>query len=320
MKALITGITGQDGSYLAELLLSKGYEVYGLVRKVSRPNVANIENILDQVRLLDGDLLDQSSLDSALQVCKPDEIYNLAAQTHAGVSFNQPILTGEVTGLGAVRMLQAVKHHVPWARFYQASSSEMFGRVDIEPQNETTPFHPRSPYGAAKVWAHHVAVNYREAYGMHVSTGILFNHESPRRGVEFVTRKISYNVARIHHELCDGFKLGNILAKRDWGYAPEYADLMWRILQQDESGDFVGATGESHSVQDFLDEAFKLVGIEDWSQYVGHDASLERPAEVYNLRGDTMKAESELGWKAKTHFKDLVRLMMDADLDILENR
>lgn len=318
MRALVTGITGQDGSYLAELLLEKGYEVHGLVRRLSRPNLGNIEHILEDVHLIDGDLMDQSSLDAAVQEAQPDEIYNLAAQTFAHTSFVQPVLTGEVTGLGCLRMLEATRRHARGARFYQASSSEMFGRADTEPQDEETPFHPRSPYGVAKVYAHHACVNYREAYDMHVSTGIFFNHESPRRGLEFVTRKISSNVARMHHGLVDGFSLGNVKARRDWGFAPEYVDLMWRILQHDEPDDFVGATGRSHRVWDFVREAFHHASLGDPSGVVRYDERMERPAEVYNLRGDTSKAWSVLHWRHTTSFGDLVRIMVDADLRLLE--
>lgn len=316
-RALITGITGQDGSYLAELLLEKGYEVYGLVRKLSNPNVTNIEAILDRVTLMDGDLLDQGSLNAAVREVEPDEVYNLAAQTHAHISFNQPILTGEVTGLGALRVLEAVRQFAPDARVYQASSSEMFGLVGVEPQSETTPFHPQNPYGIAKVFAHHVAVNYREAYDLFVSTGIFFNHESPRRPVSFVTRKVSYNVARIAHGLQDQFSLGPLTPRRDWGHAPEYVELMWRILQHDEPGDFVGATGESHSIREFVETAFDVAGIADWGPRVKFDTRFVRPLEVYNLRGDTSKAERELGWKAETRFQQLVEIMVKADLERL---
>ena len=317
-RALLTGITGQDGSFLAELLVSKGYEVHGLVRRLSVPNLGNIRHLADRVHLVDGDLMDQSSLNAAVQASHPDEVYNLAAQSFVGTSFVQPVLTGEVTGLGALRLLEAVRAYAPKARVYQASSSEMFGQVDREPQDEATPFHPRSPYGVAKVYAYWASVNYREAHGLFVSNGILMNHESQNRGLEFVTRKISDGVARIHLGLAKTITLGNLDAKRDWGYAPEFVDLMWRILQYKEPTDFVGATGETHSVREFLDAAFHLVGIEDWKKHVVVDEKLFRPAEVYNLRGDASKAKRLLGWEAKTRMKDLARIMVEADLKRLK--
>ncbi len=312
--ALITGVTGQDGSYLAELLVQKGYRVYGLIRRLSSPNVTHISTLRDQIEILDGDLMDQTSLNEAVRRTHPDEVYNLAAQSFVGISFGQPVLTGEVTGLGALRLLEAVKSHAPEARVYQASSSEMFGHVDREPQDETTPFHPRSPYGVAKVYAYWACVNYREAYSMFVSNGILFNHESPRRGLEFVTRKISDGVARIALGKAQTLSLGNLEAKRDWGYAPEYVDLIWKTLQHSTPGDFVGATGESHSVREFMEEAFRVAGIEDWSKHVVIDPKFNRPSEVYNLRGDSTKAARDLGWSAKTRFKELARIMVEADL------
>ena len=295
-RAFITGVTGQDGSYLAELLLDKGYEVYGLVRRLSSPNMANVDAIYDRLHILDGDLTDQSSLNQAIKVAEPDEVYNLAAQSFVATSFVQPALTGEISGLGALRLLEAVRAHAPAAKFYQASSSEMFGHIDREPQNELTPFHPRSPYGVAKVYAYWASVNFREAYSLFVANGILFNHESPRRGLEFVTRKISDGVARIVLHKSDSLTLGNLDARRDWGYAPDYVDLMWRTLQQSEPQDFVGATGESHSVREFVTEAFKVVGIDSWQQYVKVDPRFNRPAEVYSLRGDASKAKRILGW------------------------
>jgi GDPmannose 4,6-dehydratase len=312
--ALVSGITGQDGSFLAELLVAKGYDVYGLVRRLSVPNLGNIRHLADRVHLVDGDLMDQGSLNAAVQAAHPDEVYNLAAQSFVGTSFVQPVLTGEVTGLGALRFLEAVRAYAPDARVYQASSSEMFGQVDREPQDESTPFHPRSPYGVAKVYAYWASVNYREAHGLFVSNGILANHESSRRGLEFVTRKISDGVARIHLGLAKTISLGNLDAKRDWGYAPEFVDLMFRILQYKEPADFVGATGETHSVREFLDAAFHVVGIEDWKKHVIVDQKLFRPAEVYNLRGDASKAKRILGWEAKTRMKDLARIMVEADL------
>lgn len=318
MRALITGITGQDGSFLAELLLSKGYEVYGLVRRLSVPNVDNIRQIVGDVHLLEGDLMDQSSLNLAVKQAKPDEVYNLAAQSYAGTSFVQPVLTGEITGLGAIRVLEAVKSYAPDARVFQASSSEMFGKADIEPQNEETPFHPRSPYGVAKVYAYWASINYREAYDLFISNGIFFNHESSRRGIEFVTRKVSHGAASIRLGMKDKIYLGDLKAKRDWGYAPEYVELMWRILRNDEPDDFVGATGESHSVKEFVEEAFKIVGIDDWESRILIDKALFRPAEVYNLRGDASKAKRLLGWEPKTRFKQLVKIMVEADTKKLE--
>lgn len=302
-----------------EVLLKKGYDVYGLVRRLSVPNIGNIAHIKEGITLLDGDLIDQSSLNTAVRQSEPDEIYNLAAQSFVATSFVQPVLTGEITGLGVVRLLEAMRAYAPHARVYQASSSEMFGKVDREPQNESTSFHPRSPYGVAKVYAYWACVNYREAHGLFVSNGILFNHESPRRGLEFVTRKVSHGVARIHAGLAKSISLGNLDAKRDWGYAPEYADLIWRILQHREPDDFVGATGEAHSVEEFVQEAFRLVGITDWKKHVTIDDKNIRPSEVYNLRGDAGKAKRMLGWEAKTRFKDLVRIMVEAELAALED-
>jgi GDPmannose 4,6-dehydratase len=313
-SALITGITGQDGSYLAELLVEKGYRVFGLVRRLSSPNMAHIARIRDRIEILDGDLMDQTSLHQAVRAADPTEIYNLAAQSFVGASFSQPVLTGEVTGLGAVRILEAIRAHAPHARVYQASSSEMFGHVDREPQDEQTPFHPRSPYGVAKVYAYWACINYREAYGLSISNGILFNHESERRGTEFVTRRISDGVARIVTGHSKHLTLGNLDAKRDWGYAPDYVDFMWRVLQHPTADDFVGATGESHSVREFVEAAFRHAGIQDWGPYVQTDERLFRPSEVYNLRGDPRKAERDLGWKARTRFDDLVRIMVNADL------
>src|SRR3990172_4964122 len=315
--ALITGITGQDGSYLAELLLKKGYKVHGLVRRLSVPNVGNIRHIADRLRLVDGDLMDQSSLKTAVKGTDPDEVYNLAAQSFVATSFVQPVLTGEIRGLGAVGLLEAVRSEAPDARVYQAASSEMFGKVTVEPQDESTPFHPRSPYGVAKVYAYWASINYREAYGMFVSNGILFNHESPRRGVEFVTRKISHGVARISLGLQETIARGNRDAKRDWGYAAEYVDLMWRTLQHGRPDDFVGATGEAHSVKEFVEEAFRVAGIRNWEKRVKVDEKHLRPAEVYNLRGNGAKAKKTLGWTPKTKFKQLVKLMVEADLEAL---
>lgn len=316
-NALITGITGQDGSYLAELLYNKGYNVYGLVRRLSTPNTSRIDHIQNNIELLQGDLTDQSSLSEAMRIAQPDEVYNLAAQSFVGTSWNQPVHTGDVTGLGVVRVLEAVRHVVPDARVYQASSSEMFGKVQENPQTENTKFYPRSPYGVAKVYAYWTCVNYRESYGMHISNGILFNHESPRRGIEFVTRKITDSVARIYHGLESELRLGNLDAKRDWGFAGDYVDAMWRMLQQDEPGDYVIATGETHSVEEFVQEAFSIAGL-DWKKYVVVDPKFVRPAEVQLLLGDPSKAKRVLGWEPKVHFKELVKMMVEADLERLE--
>ena len=313
--ALITGITGQDGSYLAELLLAKGYTVYGLVRRLSSPNVTNIAHLRDAVNLLDGDMTDQSSMHTALKESHPEEIYNLAAQSFVATSYRQPVLTADVNGLGVVRLLEAVREVVPDAHVYQASTSEMFGLVQESPQTESTPFHPRSPYGVSKVFAYWACVNYREAYKMHVSNGILYNHESPRRGLEFVTRKVTQGVARIARGKAKTIELGNLEAKRDWGYAPEYVDAMWRVLQQKEPGDYVVATGESHSVRDFVEMAFREVGIDDYQQHIRTDPRHLRPAEVQTLCGDASKARRVLGWEAKTRLPDLVRIMVRADLE-----
>lgn len=314
-RAFITGVTGQDGSYLAELLLKKGYEVYGLIRRLSSPNVSNLESVKGQVHLLDGDLTDQSSISHAIEVAQPDEVYNLGAQSFVATSFVQPVLTGEVTGLGTLRLLEAVRSHNPETKIYHASSSEMYGQINQEPQNELTPFHPRSPYGVAKVYAFWACVNYREAYSMPVSNGILFNHESPRRGLEFVTRKISDGVARIALGKADSITLGNMDARRDWGYAPDYVEMMWRMLQEDEPGDFVGATGEAHTVREFVQEAFRIAGVGNWEARVKVDSKYNRPSEVYALRGDAAKAKRVLGWEPKVRFKDLVRIMVRADLE-----
>ncbi|HYA69783.1 MAG TPA: GDP-mannose 4,6-dehydratase [Thermoplasmata archaeon] len=318
-SALITGITGQDGSYLAELLLSKGYRVYGLVRRLSSPNMTNIEQLRDSVEILDGDLIDQTSLIQSVRTAQPDEVYNLAAQSFVATSFSQPVLTGEITGLGTIRLLEAVRAAAPNARVYQASSSEMFGLVQEEPQNERTAFHPRSPYGVAKVYGYWASVNYREAYGMYVSNGILFNHESPRRGLEFVTRKIAHAVALIAHHREGKLTLGNLDAKRDWGYAPEFVDLMWRTLQHPRPDDFVGATGEAHSVREFVEEAFRVAGVPDWQQHVTTNDRYVRPSEVFNLRGDATKAHRELGWQPTTRFPGLVRIMVESEMARLDS-
>lgn len=320
-KALITGITGQDGSYLAELLLSKGYTVYGLVRRLSTPNIENIKHIVDKIELLSGDLLDQSSLTEAVEAAEPDEVYNLAAQSFVKASFDQPVLTGEFTALGVTRMLEAIRAVNKKIRFYQASSSEMFGKVTETPQRETTRFYPRSPYGVAKVYGHYITVNYREGYNMFACSGILFNHESPRRGLEFVTRKITNAVARIKLGKQKKIVLGNLEPKRDWGFAGDYVEAMWLMLQQDKPDDFVIATGENHSVREFTDLAFGAVGISDWEKYVESDNPLHvRPAEVDYLIGDASKAKKVLGWKPKTSFKELVEMMVKTDLELEKNR
>jgi len=319
-KALITGITGQDASYLAEFLLGKGYEVFGTTRRSSTVNNERIKHIQDKITILQGDLLDQGSLSSAIVAAQPDEVYNLAAQSFVQTSWNQPVLTGEFTALGVTRLLEAIRNINPKIKFYQASSSEMFGKVTETPQKETTRFHPRSPYGVAKVYGHYITVNYRESYNMFAVSGILFNHESPRRGLEFVTRKISNAVARISLGKQKYLELGALDPKRDWGFAGDYVEAMWLMLQQDKADDYVVATGENHSVRDFLDLAFKSVGINDWDKYViSNKSSHMRPAEVDYLIGDAAKARRVLGWKQKTSFKKLVEMMAKADL-ALEKR
>lgn len=312
-SALITGITGQDGSYLAELLIEKGYEVYGVVRRLSTPNTSRIEHIIDNIILLEGDLSDQSSLNVAVQTSQPDEVYNLAAQSFVATSWNQPVLTGEITGLGTTRILEAIRQFSPDAKMYQASSSEMFGKADA-PQNENTPFHPRSPYAVAKVYAYYATINYRESYNMFCCNGILFNHESPRRGIEFVTRKITDGVARIYHGSLKELRLGNLDAKRDWGFAGDYVKAMHLMLQQEEPDDFVIATGESHSVKEFVELAFDVVGL-DWQKYVTQDERYIRPADVPELQGDISKAVRKLGWTPQVKFNDLVNMMVRADVE-----
>lgn len=320
-RALITGITGQDGSYLAELLLSKGYKVYGTVRRISTPNMENIKHLADKVELVSADLLDQSSLAAAITEAEPDEVYNLAAQSFVKTSFDQPVLTGEFTALGVTRILEAIRSVNKKIRFYQASSSEMFGKVVETPQKETTRFYPRSPYGVAKVYGHYITLNYRESYDMFACSGILFNHESPRRGIEFVTRKIAHGVARISLGKQDKLELGNLDAKRDWGFAGDYVEAMWLMLQQDKPDDYVIATGEAHSVQEYVEEAFKAVGISDWQKYVVSDHPKHiRPAEVDYLIGDYSKAKKELGWEPKTSFSQLLKIMVDAELEAEKNR
>src|SRR5215831_559744 len=315
-RALITGITGQDGSYLAELLLEKGYEVHGMVRRSSEEKFERIGHIRDKIHLHQGDLLDQYSLASALVTIDPHEVYNLAAQSFVPTSWNQPVLTGEFTALGVTKMLEAIRHTKPKARFYQASSSEMFGKVKAVPQNEDTPFYPRSPYGVAKVYGHFITVNYRESFGLFAVSGILFNHESPRRGLEFVTRKVTHGAARIKLGLQEKLGLGNLDARRDWGFAGDYADAMWRMLQQPEPDDYVIATGETHSVQELVEIAFSAVGLR-WQDHVREDPALLRPAEVDQLIGDASKARRVLGWSPRVSFPALVEMMVRADLALL---
>ena len=315
-RALITGITGQDGSYLAELLLREGYEVHGMVRRASTEKFDRIEHLRERITLHQGDLLDQRSLVDTLRAAKPDEVYNLAAMSFVAVSWTQPTLTAEFTGVSVTRMLEALREACPEARFYQASSSEMFGKVLETPQTESTPFYPRSPYGVAKVYGHFITVNYRESYDLHLSSGILFNHESPRRGLEFVTRKITWHAAAIKLGLRDELRLGNLDAKRDWGYAADYVEAMWSMLQLDAPEDFVIATGETNTVRRCVEIAFDQAGI-DWEPYVKIDDAFKRPAEVDELVGDPAKARQVLGWEPKTSFEQLIRLMVDADLELL---
>ncbi|MGZ6643020.1 MAG: GDP-mannose 4,6-dehydratase [Solirubrobacteraceae bacterium] len=315
--ALITGITGQDGSYLAELLLEKGYDVHGMVRRASTEKSERIEHLRDKITLHQGDLLDQRSLVDTLRAAKPDEVYNLAAMSFVAVSWVQPTLTAEFTGVGVTRILEAVREACPEARFYQASSSEMFGKVLEVPQTEKTPFYPRSPYGVAKAYGHFITVNYRESYDLFAVSGILFNHESPRRGLEFVTRKITWHAAAIKHGRVDKLRLGNLDARRDWGYAKDYVEAMWLMLQQDTAEDFVIATNSDNSVRECVEVAFDEAGLGDWEQYVEIDPAFVRPAEVDHLIGDYAKAERILGWKPRTSFEELIRLMTRADLELL---
>jgi GDPmannose 4,6-dehydratase len=317
-RALITGITGQDGSYLAEFLLEQGYEVTGMVRRTSTLNFQRIEHIQDRLNLVSGDLTDQISLLRLLEDVRPDEVYNLAAQSFVPISWQQPVLTGDVSGLGVTRLLDAVRQVDPAIRYYQASSSEMFGKVQEVPQRETTPFYPRSPYGVAKLYGHWITINYRESYGLYACSGICFNHESPRRGHEFVTRKIARAAARISRGLEDELRLGNLEARRDWGYTPDYVRAMWLMLQQDEPDDYVLATGETHSVQEFAAAAFAEVDL-DWTEYVVQDPRLIRPAEVDLLVGNARKARDQLGWETETSFAELVRLMVAAELAQLDH-
>ncbi len=316
-KALITGITGQDGSYLAEFLLEKGYDVIGMVRRTSTINFHRIAHIQDKITVVPGDLGDQVSMIHLLEESRPDEVYNLAAQSFVQTSWNQPVFTGDVTALGVTRLLDAIRFVDPKIRFYQASSSEMFGKVVEVPQKETTPFYPRSPYGVAKVYGHWITVNYRESYDMHASSGILFNHESPRRGLEFVTRKITHHVAKIKLGMADELRLGNLDARRDWGFAGDYVKAMWLMLQKDVPDDFVVATGETHSVEEFLNVAFGHVNL-DWHDYVVQDERFMRPAEVDLLVGDPTKAGQKLGWEPDVSFEQLVQMMVDADIKLLQ--
>ena len=314
MRALITGVTGQDGSYLAELLLEKNYEVYGLVRRSSLEKYDRVARIADRIRFVEGDLTDQGSLDQAIQQIQPHEVYNLAAQSFVPVSWNQPVLTADVTGLGVMRVLESIRKHSPRAKFLQASSSEMFGKVDESPQTEKTGFHPRSPYGVAKVFGHNITVNYRESYGIFACSSICFNHESPRRGSEFVTRKVTQAAARIKLGLADKLKMGNLDAQRDWGFAGDYVRAMWLMLQQPEADDFVIATGRTHTIRELLETAFSEVGL-DWKKYVELDPKLVRPAEVDYLCGDSSKARRVLGWEPKMDFHSLVKTMVQSDLN-----
>jgi GDPmannose 4,6-dehydratase len=314
--ALITGITGQDGSYLAEFLLGKGYRVCGIVRRASTENAQRIEHLRDRIELFQADLLDQTSIAQVLDQVHPDEVYNLAAMSFVPTSWSQPVLTAEFTALGVTRLLDALRAHCPKARFYQASSSEMFGKVRETPQSEVTPFHPRSPYGVAKVYGHYITVNYRESYGLYACSGILFNHESPRRGMEFVTRKITHGVARIKHGLDNQLRLGNLQAKRDWGFAGDYVRAMWMMLQQEQPDDYVIGTGETHSVEEFVRLAFSRAGL-DWRSHVVIDPAFYRPAEVDLLLANPTKSQKVLGWKPHLSFEQLVHLMVDEDIAAL---
>jgi len=314
MRALITGINGMDGSHLADLLLEKGYEVYGMERRTSSPNRTNTSHLEGKITFLHGDLTDQNSLLRCIKESDPQEIYNLGSQSFVGESWNTPEQTSDVTGLGVLRMLEAIREDGEERKFYQASSSEMFGRMVENPAKESTPFYPRSPYGVSKLYGHWITKNYRESYDMFATSGILFNHESERRGIEFVTRKITDGVARIHLGLEDMIVLGNLDAKRDWGYSPDYCEAMWLMLQQDKPDDYVISTGETHSIRDFLDVAFQHIGITDWHGYIGTDERFMRPAEVDVLRGDSTKAQTELGWKPKTSFEELVTKMIKNDI------
>src|SRR4051812_20408011 len=318
-RALITGITGQDGSHLAELLLDKGYEVIGMLRRSSTVNFERIAHLQDRMTLAPGDLLDEVSMINALRDHRPVEVYNLAAQSFVQTSFTQPVLTGETTALGVTRMLDAIRIVDPDIRFYQASTSEMFGKVQEVPQRESTPFYPRSPYGVAKLYGHWITVNYRESYGLHASSGILFNHEGPRRGLEFSTRKVTHTVAQIKLGLANELRLGNLEAQRDWGYAGDYVEAMWLMLQQDEPDDFVVATGQTHSVRELCEVAFSRAGL-NWEDHVVTDERFMRPAEVDLLVGDASKAQKILGWKPRVTFEELIAMMVDADLELLSGK
>lgn len=315
-KALMTGVTGQDGSYLAEFLLKKRYQVYGMVRRASVERFDRIIHIQDKIHLVQGDLADQSSLDEAIKQVQPEEVYNLGSQSFVPTSWNQPVLTGDVTGLGVTRILEAIRKHKPDARFYQASSSEMFGDVKVAPQDEATPFHPRSPYGVAKVHGHHITVNYRESYDLFACSGICFNHESPRRGLEFVTRKVTHTAAAIKLGKAKKLSLGNMDVTRDWGFAGDYVKAMWMMLQQKSPADYVIATGETHSVKELVQLAFDCVGL-NWKQYVVHDETLIRPAEVNALVGNAAKAKREIGWKPDVSFTQLIEMMVESDLELI---
>ncbi len=316
-RALITGINGMDGSHLADYLFEKGYEVYGMERRTSYPNRLNTKHLEGKIKFINGDLTDQNSLVRCLRESCPDEVYNLAAQSFVGESWNTPEQTGDVSGMGALRMLEAVREYGKDIKFYQASTSEMFGRMVENPAKETTPFYPRSPYGVAKLYGHWITKNYRESYGMFNCSGILFNHESERRGIEFVTRKITDGVARIYHGLKDYIVLGNLDAKRDWGYSPDYVESMWMMLQQDEPDDYVVATGNEHSIRDFLNIAFEYIGIEDWTKFVLQDEKYMRPAEVAVLCGDSTKAREKLGWEPRTSFNEMVSRMVQNDIKLI---
>lgn len=319
MRALVTGVTGQDGSYLAEFLLDKGYEVYGMVRRSSVENFNRIEHIRDKLKFVQADLLDQLSIIDAIKESRPDEIYNLGAMSFIPISWKQPVLTGEFTGLGVTRMLEAARHMNKNVKFYQASSSEMFGKAREIPQNEKTPFYPRSPYGVAKVYGHYMTVNYRESYDMFACSGILFNHESPRRGLEFVTKKVTYGAAKIKLGLADSLYLGNLDAKRDWGYAEDYIEAMWLMLQQNTPEDYVISTGEAHSVKEWVETSFRCLDL-DWRKYVKIDKRFIRPVDVDLLVGDSSKAEKKLGWKTKVSFNELVKIMVEYDYNYLKKQ
>ena len=316
--ALITGITGMDGSHLADFLLKKNYNVYGMIRRSSNVNFSNLELIKDKIKFINGDMTDQNSLLRCLKDSNPDEVYNLASQSFVGESWNTPEQTSNVTALGVLRVLESIREFNPKIKFYQASSSEMFGRMVENPANENTPFYPRSPYGVSKLYGHWITINYRESYNLFACSGILFNHESERRGIEFVTRKITDGVAKIHHGLQDYISLGNLESRRDWGYAPDYVEAMWKILQNNKPNDYVIATGKDYSIRDFLDFSFKVIGIKDWDKYVKIDPKFYRPAEVDVLRGDYSKAKKELGWEPKISLEEMIKRMVNSDIERLK--